>query len=172
MSEYIKPKVSPVPMQVIYILGTPYTIKEQSEKQNPKLKDADGICEQYSKEIVLADYLRNPTDVMTIENAEEYRKKVLRHEIIHAFLGESGLRCNSEWAENEEMVDWFAIQFEKIYRAFVEVGALEGQLDADKNARGRFLWGDLPSSEKPPTTYKVSGSCCCSPASTEVTQNE
>lgn len=108
----------------INILGTPYKIIEQSEKDNPKLKDAAGICEQYSKKIILSDWLSNPTDEMAVENPEEYRKKVLRHEIIHAFLGESGLRESSEWAENEEMVDWFAIQFEKIYRAFREVGAI------------------------------------------------
>lgn len=104
----------------INILGTPYTIIEQSEKDNPKLKDSDGLCEQYSKKIILSSDIRTSEDVMTVENVDEYRKNVLRHEIIHAFLGESGLRGNSEWAENEEMVDWFAIQFEKLCRAFAE----------------------------------------------------
>lgn len=121
MSELVKG----TEQKTINILGTPYEIIEQSEKENPKLKDAVGICEQYSKKIVLSDWLSNPTDEMAVENPEEFRKKVLRHEIIHAFLGESGLRNESEWAENEEMVDWFANQFEKIHRAFREVGALE-----------------------------------------------
>ena len=58
---------------------------------------------------------------MVVENVEELEKKVLRHEIIHAYLGESGLRSSSEWAENEEMVDWFAIQFPKILKTFSEL---------------------------------------------------
>lgn len=63
-------------------------------------------------------------DVMAVENIEEFKKKVLRHEIIHAFFGESGLRSCSEYAEDEELVDWIAIQFPKILKAFEQVGAL------------------------------------------------
>lgn len=122
----------------INILGTTYTIIEQSEKDNPKLKDSDGLCEQYSKKIIISSDIRTSEDVMTVENVEEYRKKVLRHEIIHAFLGESGLRSNSEWAENEEMVDWFAIQFEKLHQAFEAAGALENALVVECDAWERF----------------------------------
>ena len=49
---------------------------------------------------------------------------VIRHEIIHAFLFESGLAQNTNdvesWAMNEEMVDWLAIQFPKLLKAFKE----------------------------------------------------
>ena len=43
----------------------------------------------------------------------------ITHEIIHCYLEESGLGDNSGvynygWAVNEEMVDWFAIQWPKI----------------------------------------------------------
>lgn len=40
------------------------------------------------------------------------------------FLFESGLAENSEWAQNEEMVDWFACQAPKIYVAFRAAGAI------------------------------------------------
>ena len=50
--------------------------------------------------------------------------KVKRHEIIHAFLFESGLAENSNWAQNEEMVDFFAIQFPKLLKAFEQADAL------------------------------------------------
>lgn len=119
MSELVKSTGN----KTINILGTPYEIIEQSEKENPKLKEASGLCEQYSKKIILNASLREPSDEWTVEDAEKYRKKVLRHEIIHAFLTESGLSVESEWAENEEMVDWFAIQFERLCRAFREAGA-------------------------------------------------
>ena len=49
--------------------------------------------------------------------------------MIHAFLAESGLSANAlsnytSWAENEEMVDWIAIQFPKILEVFKEADCL------------------------------------------------
>ena len=66
---------------------------------------------------------------MDEKEQEIYRKKTLRHEIIHAFLNESGLSDSSnqfdgEWAKNEEMVDWFAIQAPKIFSAFKKMNIL------------------------------------------------
>lgn len=46
-------------------------------------------------------------------------KIVLRHEIIHAFMYESGLWTNCDW-HTEEMVDWFAIQMPKILNVMLE----------------------------------------------------
>ena len=48
----------------------------------------------------------------------------MRHELIHAFLFESGLAENSNWARNEEMVDWIARQFPKMAKTFQEVKVL------------------------------------------------
>lgn len=60
--------------------------------------------------------------VDSIQDLESYENKVIRHEIIHAFLYESGIWVNSndveQWSMNEEMVDWIAIQFPKIYEAY------------------------------------------------------
>lgn len=108
-------------MKAVNILGTEYKILFQTESDNPKLKDASGLCEQYSKKIVVDDMEKSKDEVMTVENLQELKNKVLRHEVIHAFLGESGLRSNSDWAENEEMVDWLAIQFHKIEQVFKEL---------------------------------------------------
>lgn len=64
------------------------------------------------------------------EKAQEtYRKKTLRHEIMHAFLNESGLsdssnRFDGAWAKNEEMVDWLAIQAPKIFSTFKKMNIL------------------------------------------------
>lgn len=109
---------------VVDILGTEYSIHKQSAKENSKLEDNNGICEQYSKEIILNTLEEEKQDVMCVENVEEFEKKVLRHEIIHAYLGESGLRSSSEWAENEEMVDWFAIQLPKMFKTFKELDVI------------------------------------------------
>ncbi|MBO5969019.1 MAG: hypothetical protein J6S14_11045 [Clostridia bacterium] len=63
------------------------------------------------------------------EKIAEREKLFLRHEIVHAFFNESGIRDNGahfdlSWTKNEEMVDWIAIQGEKIYKAWSEAGAL------------------------------------------------
>ena len=53
------------------------------------------------------------------------KEKELRHEIIHAFLSESGLQSNFEHSQQfgheETIVDWFAIQFPKIFKVFQEL---------------------------------------------------
>ena len=96
----------------VNILGTEYEIIEQTEKENPKLKDSNAICEIYSHKIILNADVKE--DEMSYENFKEYKERVLRHEIIHAFFAESGLRSNCEYAESEELVDWIAIQLPKI----------------------------------------------------------
>lgn len=110
----------------VNILGTKYKIIDRAEAEDPKLKENDGYCDSSSKEIVLLIY---PEDVMNKADLERVRQKVLRHEIIHAFLCESGLEVNTAiytggWAQNEEMVDWIAIQFPKILKVFKEVDAI------------------------------------------------
>lgn len=105
----------------VNILGTEYSIKRQKEKETSKLEHSDGICEFYLKEIVIDDF--EPTSE-TVANPNLYKKKVLRHEIVHAFLYESGLDVNSEWARNEEIVDWIALQAPKLQKAFEEAGCL------------------------------------------------
>ena len=75
-----------------------------------------------TKEIVVENYKRGQQGEKGRLEIQE--KKNIRHEIVHAFLFESGLAENSEWAQNEEMVDWFACQAPKIYAAFRAAGAI------------------------------------------------
>lgn len=64
----------------------------------------------------------NDNDLMNF--AVNYRKS-LRHEIIHAFLFESGLGANFEhpnqFGHDETFIDWFAIQYPKIKAVFEEL---------------------------------------------------
>ena len=105
----------------VNILGTPYTLREETEKDRAKMENANGFCESYSKEIVIR---KIEATEYTFDALEEFRKKVVRHEIIHAFLHESGLANNSDWAVNEELVDWFALQFPKLTKAFEDAKCL------------------------------------------------
>lgn len=118
----------------INILGTEYRIEihKVSEDSIMEEKRLASYCEEESKLIVVADMSEEKYFVGMDEKAQEaYRKKALRHEIMHAFLNESGLsddssRFDGAWAKNEEMVDWFAIQSPKIFKVFAELGILDG----------------------------------------------
>ncbi len=108
----------------ISILGTEYSIETQEEADNPKLKDADGYCDPSVKKIVIRDIEKEKADPQSKENLEEYRKKVTRHEIIHAMFYESGLAENSGYGNDETLVDWIAIQFLKLEKAFTDAKVL------------------------------------------------
>lgn len=106
----------------ISVLATDYTVHFIPEGEETRLKDCDGFCDETTKEIVVENYKRG--EMGSKGNLELQEQKNLRHEIIHAFLFESGLAENSEWAQNEEMVDWIAKQGPKLIKAWQEAGAL------------------------------------------------
>ena len=92
---------------IIDVLGTKY--KFLVDKPYP----SDSICDYENKEIHITKDLGN----------REFEETV-RHELIHAFMFESGLAFNFEHIEKgqeELMVDWFALQFTKIQKAFEQI---------------------------------------------------
>lgn len=106
----------------IKILGTAYTVIEASEYEDAKLNYCDGYCDKTTHVIAVSTKAAN----CDLGDFESYRKKVLRHEIIHAYLFESGLHENFEHAQghDETYVDWIAVQFPKILSTFQKVGCL------------------------------------------------
>ena len=107
------------------VLGTRYNIKSTDRNTNDKrLEGANAYCDYYAKEIVAIKYEETEE---SFKDIHAFNRKTLRHEIIHAFLAESGLRRSCSWAENEEVVDWIAIQFPKMLKAFKEAGALNSE---------------------------------------------
>ena len=116
----------------IDILGAEYRIEihKVSEDSYMEKKGLAGYCEEENKLIVVADMSEEKYFAGMDEKAQEtYRKKTLRHEIMHAFLNESGLsdssnRFDGAWAKNEEMVDWLAIQAPKIYKTFQKLNII------------------------------------------------
>ena len=110
---------------LVYILGTQYNIKLISEADDPMLKTLVGYTDQTVHKIVVK-LIEKQSD--TVQNVADYSKNIMRHEIIHAFLFESGLgTCANEvdcWSQNEEMVDWFAYQSPKIFKLFQQLNCL------------------------------------------------
>lgn len=106
-------------MKYINILGTQYEVIKQTEKENPKLKDANGLCEPYTRQII---YSEQEPGLDVFDNIDAFNKKTLRHEIVHAFFVESGL---TEYTEDEVLVEWIAVQFPKISQVMKELGISE-----------------------------------------------
>ena len=108
--------------KTINVLGTEYSLNLVDPDHDPKLKDQrDGYTDTSIKVCVIDSMQEEHPDNKA--NLAEYRKSVIRHELIHAFLFESGLDVCS-WANNEEMVDWLAIQFPKMQKAFEQANCI------------------------------------------------
>ena len=119
-------------MKKINILGTEYAIlvKKYDEDEAFKRRSIDGYCDSFTKTIVVCDMnTYEGWEYEPQETKDICQKQTLRHEITHAFLSESGLADSSAtfdcgWARNEEMVDWFALQFPKMLQTFKEADCL------------------------------------------------
>ena len=104
----------------VNVLGTEYTIKESDKVADTNLEQNDGYCDHSTKTIVIDTFKNSPG---SLEDLESYKKQVIRHELVHAFLFESGLDSSS-WGRNEEIVDWIACQFPKLMKAFEQSSAI------------------------------------------------
>lgn len=105
------------------ILGRDYVIREATPGTDPVLVHNDGYCDASVGVCVINALEQREPDSLQDMNA--YKRKVMRHEIIHAFLAESGLQGHCDWA-CKEMVDWLAVQFPKIAGVFSTTGCMDG----------------------------------------------
>lgn len=117
------PNDAPAEAHSINILGTVYDILCFDLSDDPRMKDCSGLCDGTVHEICVDNFASEKSG-LAVKDLPALSRKVMRHEILHAFLFESGLAENSDWAQNEEIVDWFAIQGPKIIQAWKEAGAL------------------------------------------------
>lgn len=102
----------------VNILGTEYQIIIDDEMHRT---ERDGTERRYLHEISL----RPKADMLNSE-ATDYERalrfnEVGRHEILHAFFDESGLEG---YSEDEQLINWLAVQSPKIFRAFTELELL------------------------------------------------
>lgn len=120
------------------IMGEPYKfrlLKEEDLEDRIKelFTEYRGVCNSLDKEIIVQDMhneLGKDGDLLTTASTEEGQARceeiimndTARHEIVHAFLKESGLGNEFDEA-SEVMVDWIALQLPKIVRACCEIQA-------------------------------------------------
>lgn len=102
----------------ITVLGTEWTIRVVSPYDRRMSEiDCTGLCEAYTKEIYVRDRtaLDDPKQYL---NIEEFVKKVIRHEIVHATFFEAG--C-TEYYEDEELTEMLAQLLPKMAKVMVEL---------------------------------------------------
>ena len=112
--------------KTVSILGTDYKILFVQENDKRLVsRNADAITDESVKELVIAYF--EPDDG-SLKDLDAYQKKLIRHEIVHAFLFESGLADCSGYvnggAQYEEMVGWIAGEHLRMHDAFEKAGAL------------------------------------------------
>lgn len=97
----------------INILGQAYSVFYKSRQEDKKLETMDGYTDVFAKEIVICDFKSESEEIESTKNVKGYSDQVFRHEVIHAFVYESGVQTLSD-LEEEQLVEWFAIMFPKI----------------------------------------------------------
>ena len=111
---------------VIDVLGTQYKVfKNVMPTEDPILNDCNGYFDKTTHSIVIC----GRTQECNLGDFNTFEKATLRHEIIHAFLYESGHSACTTWMGQgeehpEHMVEWLAIMFPKMAKTFKEAGAL------------------------------------------------
>lgn len=114
-------------VKTVDILGSKWTIKYVDD--DPAFEQAEGFTNDAAREITIEN-IKISDDPLSYDMQSQYinQKRVLRHELIHAYLYESGLGDSSNdcdaWAVNEEMVDWFARNIPKMIVTFKELKCL------------------------------------------------
>lgn len=107
----------------INILGTTYTLDERTLEEDKRLYEKDGYFDPTTKECVVIKEIPKgreyPDEFDKVGDFQKYKSEVKRHEIIHAFLKESGVG-DTFWGSSEDMVNWLAVQFPKIEAVFLK----------------------------------------------------
>lgn len=115
------------------ILGTEYDVirKNYTDDSYFEAHGCNAYCDNLGKQLVICSADTHPAFADDDDFARAMcEKATLRHEIVHAFLFESGLDSSSSritdmgWAEHEEMIDWIALQAPKLHAAFEVADAL------------------------------------------------
>lgn len=103
----------------VMILGAVWTVRSATEKGEPRLENKNGFTDWTERLICLE---REPQG--DIGSMETYMKQVIRHEVVHAFMFESGLGDSFEhkdYGHEETIVDWFAFQMGNIVNVVMDI---------------------------------------------------
>ena len=95
------------------ILGEQYKLMEIEDKRFDEF-DADGFCEWWAKELHIKKGI-DEHEPGSMLNLKDYRANTIKHEIVHAFMFESGMQ---NYERDEMLVEWVARNLEKMMNAY------------------------------------------------------
>lgn len=101
------------------VLGTNYLVRCVDAKDMPSwfFENCKGYCDHTAKVITVENLIAKKDDYNdALADIEDVTNQAVRHELLHAFLRESGLGDETDF--NEIVIDWFALQAPKIFKAF------------------------------------------------------
>ena len=101
---------------VVQIMGHPWHVEICQRGCEPRLEEITGFTDWTSHFIGIAD--PDDHDDCDLDNPVEFVKKIARHEIVHAFMFESGLAeewKHQEFGHEEMLVDWLAFKLPEIW---------------------------------------------------------
>lgn len=111
------------------ILGRTYTIKTlKREEHEDFLKGSCGQTDLEDATIYLENFVDETHEedgVALTDNLDKVLNDTFRHEIVHAFFYESGLSNEADFAQNEMLIDWIALQFPKMLKVMMRAKAFE-----------------------------------------------
>ena len=101
--------------KTVKILDVEYEIIENSKECDAA--EADGLTNYYNKKIYIRpeEEMFGSDSIIDNDSRENRYKEVLRHEIIHAFLDESGM---DNYSKDENLVTMLSMQFYKLKEIF------------------------------------------------------
>ena len=107
----------------VIILGQKYMVRLVPESADYRFKKhkCDGFCDFSTHEIIMWNMTQEDSDIGNLKASIHH---TLYHELVHAFMYESGLGSDwehKEYGQEETTVDWIAWQAEKIVNAAREV---------------------------------------------------
>ena len=103
----------------VMILGAVWTVRSATETEEPRLDGVNGFTDWTTRTI----YLEKNTQG-NLGSIEIYMNQVIKHEVVHAFMFESGLGDafeHKDYGQEETIVDWFAFQMGKIANVVMEI---------------------------------------------------
>ena len=102
----------------VNINGQDYRVEiAKYEKYFDAFQSRAGWTDFSTKTIVVLDaedYVQYEDPGRVLESAGRVTERILRHEIMHAFMYESGLDTETAFARDEILIDFLAIQLPKI----------------------------------------------------------
>lgn len=111
------------------VLGSEYTLRFIPEDKDPQLDNSNAYCDSCGSTIVIDDLSKLKDlcpDAFISKDMVNRLKVTIRHELIHAFMHESGITTCSHlpWAHDETLVEWLAVQLPKMAKTMQDLKVL------------------------------------------------